>query len=76
MSVLPSRSLKMNSVWYSTRTVGPALGRVDEDATGPVDHSEDVFVVEELVARRPERHGPDPTDAKIALRLDDPALSL
>src|SRR5215204_3547244 len=38
------------------RTVGPALGRVDDDATGPVDHSEEVFVVEDL-----SREGPNVT---------------
>jgi hypothetical protein len=54
------------------RTVGPALGRVEEEATWPVDHPEEVVAVE-LVARGPERHGPDPAHAKIALGLDDPA---
>jgi hypothetical protein len=38
----------------------------------PVDHPEDVLVAVELVARGPERHGPDAVDAQIALGLDDP----
>jgi hypothetical protein len=37
----------------------------------PVDHPEDVLVAVELVAREPERHGPDAADAQIALGLDE-----
>src|SRR4029453_11978100 len=55
------------------RSVGPRLGRVDDEATGPGDHAEDVVVPVELVTRAPERHGPDAAPATIALGLDDPA---
>src|SRR5919106_541079 len=55
------------------RSVGPALSRVDNDATGAVDNPEDVVVAVELASRGPERDGPDAADAQIALGLDDPA---
>src|SRR5215218_7324292 len=56
------------------RSVRPAFGRVEDEATGPVDHPKDVVVAEALVARGPdERHSPEPADAQIALGLDTPA---
>jgi hypothetical protein len=63
----------MSSVSYlRTPPSGRFLGRVEEQAMRPADHPEDVLVAVELVARGPERHGPDAADAQLALGLDDP----
>jgi len=63
----------MNSVSNSRLDPSALVSVVDDEATGPVDHAEDVVVPVELITRVPERHGPDAAHAQIALGLDDPA---
>jgi hypothetical protein len=48
------------------RSVRPALRRIEDEATGSVDHPKDVVVAVDLVACGSEGHGPDPADPQIA----------
>jgi hypothetical protein len=67
----------MNLVSYSTlEPVGPALGRVDEEATGPVDHPGDVVVAVELVAPLLDRRHREPSSPRSPLRCSDIRCSL